>query len=312
MSGRVLAFGEALWDLLPDGAVLGGAPLNFAYRLNTLGTPTLPVSQLGMDELGRKARARIRSLGVNDDFIFETDDYPTGTVSVAFTEEGEPRYTIERDVAYDHIPAADPLLKEAAVARAVCYGTLAQRSPVSRSSLAVLLDAAPNALRIYDINLRTGNFYEEIIRTSLSGAQICKLNEEEMAELNGMFSLGAKELQEAAALLAVRFNLETVIVTLGKKGAFVVPAHGEPSAEAGYVAPAGGDPLGAGDAFTAGFIHSVLQEREFSEAVRFGNALGALVAGQKGATVEVGPDQVEAFMRSGDRREIEKDDYRIN
>lgn len=301
MKNKVFAFGEALWDLLPDGAVLGGAPLNFAYRLNSLGTDSQPISCLGNDRLGQEAITKIQSLGVATDCIFYTSEKPTGQVQVQFDKSGQPSYTIQEDVAYDWIPLRKSIKSSVSDAKAICFGTLAQRQEVSRNTLTSILEIAHEALIIFDINLRQGHHTKDIITTSLDKANICKLNDEEMIYLNALLGLKSNSLNSAANQIIKIFNLDLVIITLGPKGAIAITDTGESFIEGGLIAKAGGDPCGAGDAFTAGFIHLYLKNNSISKALQFGNAIGGLVAGQKGATVPITREEVEIFISQGKR-----------
>jgi fructokinase len=311
MKNKVLAFGEALWDLLPDGAVLGGAPLNFAYRLNSLGTETKPVSCLGRDQLGQKAMDKIQTLGVTCDCIFMTSEKPTGQVHVQFDESGQPFYTIQEDVAYDIIPFHEKVKIVVSKATVICFGTLAQRQVVSRDTLTSMLDMAQEALIIFDINLRQRHYTKEIIISSLQRANICKLNDEELVYLDSLLDLKCESLTTAACHIIRLFNLDLVIVTLGAKGAMAVTNTEESFIEEGYSAKTGGDPCGAGDAFTAGFIHLYLQNKNIRKALRFGNAMGALVAGQKGATVPITREAAEIFVSQGFRNHLNEEDLLI-
>ena len=154
MQKIILSFGELLWDILPDCTKLGGAPFNFTYRANTLGNHGLMVSRLGEDEFGRRALAEVRSLGMATTFLQRDPLYPTGTVQVSFDADNNPDYVITPDVAYDHIEFSQTLLEAAANADCLCFGSLAQRSPKSRATLAGLIEAAALALKFFDINLR--------------------------------------------------------------------------------------------------------------------------------------------------------------
>ena len=167
MRKTILSFGELLWDILPDCTKLGGAPFNFTYRADSLGDRGLMISRLGGDELGRQAFEQVAALGMDTSFLQEDPSYPTGTVKVSFDENNNPDYVIVPEVAYDHIELTDKLLQTAENTDCLCFGSLAQRSPQSRHTLANLLEAAEKALKFYDINLRKDCYNLDIIEFSL-------------------------------------------------------------------------------------------------------------------------------------------------
>jgi fructokinase len=287
----VLAFGETLWDLLPGGAVLGGAPCNFAHRANSLGDRGLVVTRLGRDELGRKAREALAALGMDASLVQWDDARPTGTVPVTVDARGVPDFTIVPDVAYDRIEPDAALLAEAAKADCVCFGTLVQRSPRSRATLARVLEAAPRALKFLDINLRKGCWTPETVRSSLERADVLKLNDAEALALRGVLGLRGKSVPALARELRRRWRLEACVVTLGEKGAFAVSEKEEAELPGLRVEVA--DTIGSGDAFSAAFVSLRLRGRSLEDCCRFGNALGALVATRKGATAPVGIEEIE-------------------
>ncbi len=190
MQRTVLAFGELLWDLLPSGPALGGAPFNFVYRVNSLGDRGLMVSRLGRDELGERAWAQLQSLGMDGRLIQWDDDAPTGTVQVDLSDPNRPDFHIVPAVAYDRIEATPELLEAATEADCICFGTLIQRTPTARRTLEAVLDVAPDALKLLDINLRKDCFTRETIVSSLRAADILKLNDDEACDLSSMFGVG--------------------------------------------------------------------------------------------------------------------------
>src|SRR5262245_50711891 len=175
-SNTILAFGETLWDLLPSGPMLGGAPFNFAYRVNSLGDRGVIVTRLGSDAYGRRALEQIEGLGMETSFIQADESHPTGTVRVMLDDQGSPDFHIVTDVAYDFIETDSRVLELAASADCFCFGTLVQRTAKSRASLGRLLDAAGKALKCLDINLRKDCYSLETIADSLQRADILKLN----------------------------------------------------------------------------------------------------------------------------------------
>ncbi len=292
----ILSLGEILWDLLPSGAVLGGAPFNFAYRVHSLQYQSRMVSRLGRDEYGQLAWERIQRLGMDTHFIQWDDTKPTGTVRITLDERNQPDYYIVPDVAYDEIQYTDEILDAASQADCICFGTLAQRSETSRRTLWRILENASHALKLLDINLRKNCYSTETIQQSLQQADVLKLNELEAPFLAELFSL-PKDIPGFCAALMKRWPLSQCLVTLGERGVFAASLEGTAVYEPGYSVQLV-DPCGSGDAFTAGFLDQFFRGRPLRECCRFGNALGALVATQPGATVPISLEEIQRFMES--------------
>jgi fructokinase len=295
LNSTIVSFGEALWDLLPTGPVLGGAPLNFAYRVNSLGHPSIIVSRLGRDDFGQKARKQIVALGMSDSCLQWDSTYPTGTVEIYFDKNKNPDYTIIENVAYDHIEFSANLESIVESADCLCFGTLAQRNNISRRTLQRLLAIFSGKFRLLDINLRKNCYSFESIDTSLDQANILKLNDEELAVLVELFGLQDNSTPGQAESLLKRADLEYCVVTLGERGALAVSKEGQKIYIPGYRVNLV-DPCGSGDGFAAGFVHSLLEDQPLREACRLGNALGAMVAQQEGATQPISYAEVKAFM----------------
>ena len=298
MGFTIVAFGEALWDLLPTGPVLGGAPLNFAYRVNSLGHPSIIVSRLGKDDLGQKARQQIVTLAMDDTCLQYDDAYPTGTVDIYFDEDKNPNYTIIENVAYDYIESSADLENIVKNADCLCFGTLAQRNTVSRQSLLSLLSIFSGKFALLDINLRKNCYSNEILKSSLEQANVLKLNDEELAVLVDLLGLQGDSVPDQAENLLKHADLEYCVVTLGERGAFALSHRGEKIYSPGYHVSLV-DPCGSGDGFAAGFIHALLGGESLKQACRLGNALGAMVAQQEGATQPISYQEVMAFMEAG-------------
>jgi len=294
----VVAFGEALWDLLPTGPVLGGAPLNFAYRVNSLGHRSIIVSRLGKDDLGAKVREQIVNLGMDDTCLQWDDAYPTGTVDIYFDEDKNPNYTIIDNVAYDYIESSTDLENIVKNADCLCFGTLAQRNTVSRQSLLSLLSIFSGKFALLDINLRKNCYSAETLKISLEQANVLKLNDEELAVLVDLLGLQGDSVPDQAENLLKHADLEYCVVTLGERGAFALSHRGEKIYSPGYHISLV-DPCGSGDGFAAGFIHVLLEGGFLEQACRLGNALGAMVAQQEGATQPISYQEVMAFMEAG-------------
>ncbi len=281
----ILGLGEVLWDLLPGGRQLGGAPFNFAFHCHQLGQPAAVVSRLGADALGREARAAVRGLGLDDALVQQDEHHPTGTVSVALDESGQPTYTIHEDVAWDHLSWGPALEAAVSSARAVCFGTLAQRHPAARATVRRALSAARNALVVCDVNLRQHFWSPELVEESFRASRWAKLNDGELAVLADAFGLAGASESELLSALRKRCGLELVALTRGAKGCLVQTDDEEVSAPGRPVRVV--DTVGAGDAFTAGLLCCVLEGRSVAEAAAFANRFAARVAGSAGGTPRV-------------------------
>lgn len=293
----VVAFGEVLWDLLPTGPLIGGAPFNFANRINELGHTSLMVSRLGNDELGRKALDRIRELHLTTDFVQEDEHHPTGTVEVFLDENKNPDYTIIPHVAYDYVTCTEPLEHLMKEAVCLCFGSLAQRHTISRNTLHQLLNIFSGSYTFFDVNLRKNCYTEEIITFSAEKANILKLNYEEIVVVGQIYGWHENDLLPIAERLVQEAHLLYCLVTLSDKGVLAVAENGEKVYVPGFRVNMV-DPLGAGDAFSAGFVHSLLLGKSLHEACCFGNALGALVVGQQGATQPLQAGKVDQFLKN--------------
>jgi fructokinase len=304
MSKTILAFGELLWDILPQATVLGGAPFNFAYRVHALGNRAWMISRLGRDRLGQLALQKAIELGLDTTLLQWDEHHSTGTVQVHFDLQQNPDYVINPNVAYDYIEWNPSLEQAAAQADCLCFGSLVQRTTITRETLAQLLHAAPQALKFLDINLRKDCYDESSIDFSLQQAHILKLNEDEAYQLARMLGLGWKSLPDFCAAMLKNRSLKFVLVTLGEKGAFAMAKDGNAYYTPGYQVPLA-DPCGAGDAFSAGFLHQLLQQANLADACEFGNLMGAMVATQQGATVPIAKANMEAFQKNNHQRTIE-------
>jgi len=302
LAHKIVAFGEILWDMLPSGRTLGGAPLNFAYRVNSLGDIAYPVSRLGRDELGREAWHRVESFGIDTSCLQWDDALPTGTVNVFFDAENNPDYFIVPAVAYDFIRVTSKLEEVATAADCFCFGTLIQRSEPSRASLRQLIEKAGSAVKLLDVNLRKDCYTPETVRQSLEAADVVKLNEKEAPLVAEMMGLDARPLPDLAPELVRGWSLRCLVVTLGDKGAFAASGEGELVYVPGYRVSVI-DTLGSGDAFTAGFIHQLLRGSSLTKCCRFGNLLGALAATKRGGTE---PFTNEEISRVGEQSETDR------
>ena len=298
MEPLILSLGELLWDLLPGKRILGGAPSNLAFRLTELGRDCRIVSRVGRDAFGREAMERVTALGLSTQFIQEDEKHPTGTVDVSFDAARNPDYVINPGVAYDYIAPVPDLLEAANNCRCLIFGTLAQRTETTRRTLALLMEQAPDAIRFMDINLRKDCYTRELVLDSLKKTDILKINHHEINEVRMMAGLSVKDLPELSEELSKAFEIRTVVVTLEEMGAFLYDSKEGKHYLPGYAIDLE-DPLGAGDAFAAAFIHHMLKGESLKEACRRGNMLGAAVATTEGATQPLDPSFVLDISDSG-------------
>ncbi len=299
--GTILAYGEVLWDVLPGGSVLGGAPFNLAYRAKSLGDRSLMASRLGRDDLGVRAFERMGALGMDTALIQWDQARPTGTVNVSFDENRNPDYYIVPGVAYDAIEMTAALREAAKSADCLSFGTLIQREEASRRTLYELIDASPDSIRFLDINLRRDCFTEETVAASLEKADMLKLNADEARVLSRMFGLSESRQPGLAMEMMDRWSLSHCLVTFGESGALAC-ARGEGAVYMPGYRVKVADTVGSGDAFAAGFVHMHLAGRSLAECVEFANAMGALVAMQEGATAPLSAADVERFVESSPER----------
>lgn len=285
MDGIVVGIGEVLWDILPDGRMLGGAPANFDCHVLQMGLSGCVVSAVGDDNLGDEIIERLRNQGMNK--IIMRVPYPTGTVQVSVDSEGVPQYEITEGVAWDNIPFTPKLETLARNTRAVCFGSLAQRNEVSRQTITRFIEAVPeNAYRILDINLRQKFYTREILCESLRRCNVLKLNDEELDVLVGMFALDGSPEQSCRALMSA-YGLEIIVLTCGTDGSYVFTPGESSFIETPVVDVV--DTVGAGDAFTAAFVSAMLRGRSVPEAHRIAVDVSAYVCTRAGAMPELLP-----------------------
>jgi fructokinase len=290
----IVGLGELLWDLLPEGKKPGGAPANFAYHARVLGDDGRPASRVGADPLGEELRGRLSALGLPGQHVQVDRQRPTGTVHVALDAQGVPTFAITPEVAWDHLGWDRGLEEPAARADAVCFGSLAQRSPVSRGTIRSFLAATrPGCLRVFDVNLRQSWWSPEVLRDSLGRCSIVKLNETELPVVLEALGLPAGGSQEAGCrALRESFDLELVCLTLGPEGSLFSSASAVLRSPGVKVEVA--DTVGAGDAFTAVLCHHWLRGTPLDRAAQAANRYGAWVAAQVGPTPAVPADVRDA------------------
>jgi fructokinase len=281
----IFSLGEILWDIFPEGKKIGGAPANFAFYLSRLGEYPILISRVGRDSLGEEALNVCQNCGLKTDFIQKDEVHCTGKVNVQLDNRGIPRFEIQDYVAWDFIERSRALLSVITEAKAICFGTLAQRHEKSRRTIGRLLEAAgANCLKVLDLNLRFPYFDKELIESSLRIADVLKLNSDELAVVAELFSLTGTETELLRTILA-KFSLQLVALTTGENGSTLLSQVKE-FRHPGYRVTAI-DTVGAGDAFTAALVHGLLSGLELEEINDFANKLASFVCTKKGAWVEI-------------------------
>jgi fructokinase len=279
----VVGLGELLWDLFPAGRQLGGAPANFAYITSLLGDEGIPASRLGQDALGADAIRRLGELALSTEFIQNDADHATGTAKVEVDSAGQPRFEISEAVAWDFLDWTPQWQKLAQTADAVCFGSLAQRSNQSRTTIRkFLLALRRSAVRIFDVNLRQNFYTAEVLADSMKLATIVKLNHEELPRIMRLLELEDHGEEDSARRLQASHNLKLVCVTRGNGGSLLISPD-ECNQHPGFKVKVA-DTVGAGDAFTAALVHGYLRVTSLAQINETANRVGAWVASQPGAT----------------------------
>lgn len=285
MKPWITAIGEVLWDMLPAGKQLGGAPANFAVHAKGLGADAALVSRVGEDDLGREIRVQFMRRGLVTLTIQKDAVAPTGTVDVAVDAAGQPNYTIREDAAWDRLEADDHARAAIASSAAVCFGSLGQRSPAARAAIQSLIaDAPPETLRVFDVNLRSPHWTPEVIEQSLRLANVLKLNDHELPMMANQFGITGDDRDRLSGL-AKKFDLKLVALTRGAHGSLLW-ADGQWSDHPGVPVTVR-DAVGAGDAFTAALVVGWLKGRDLDAINDHANRVAAYVCSQPGATPEL-------------------------
>jgi fructokinase len=299
MAFKVVGVGEILWDLLQTGPKLGGAPANFAYHAHALGAETHLITRIGNDHRGREIIRRFEEMSLLATTVQVDDSAPTGIAKVELSGDGLAHFTIQKNVAWDHIAATPEALAVASTADAICFGSLAQRSETSRHAIQQLVAATPaNALRVFDINLRQQFYSRDVIEDSLKLANILKLNDDELPTLAAMFNV-VGSTEHKIEQLTQMFSLQIIALTRGAKGSllFEAAASGRgrwsdhPSRSVQVV-----DTVGAGDSFTAALVLGLLRKMDLDEINAIANEVARYVCSQPGATPSMPSELAGKFV----------------
>lgn len=303
MGKKIVAFGEIVWDLLPNGKVLGGTPSNMVFRSNSFGEEGYLLSRVGDDKLGHAALNKLKELGISDENVQMDSAFPTGTVNITFDEKGDPRYNVTLDVAFDHIEFSAEALKLARNADCLFYGLLPQRFGLSKNTIRELIKESPDSLKFFDLKLFEHFFDLTVVDFLLRNSNIVRIKEKEIGFLAEKLDLKPDSLEDFGALLLTKYKkLDLVLVTRGEGGIFAYSKRQGAFMISGYNIKMR-DNIGSGMAFSAGFLHYYLNGKSIEDALEFGNAAGALNTSKRGATAIFNKKDVLQFMEKNSKRE---------
>ena len=286
MERYIVGIGDALWDCLPEGRKIGGAPANFAYYMAQFGFESLAVSAVGKDQLGIEIQETFDRINLKN--ILQVTDYPTGTVMVDLDENGIPTYNITENVAYDYLSYTPELDEVAQKCNVACFGTLAQRNPVSGRTIRRFLEAMPQTdetYKVFDINLRQNFYDKEIVSESLRLCNVFKINDEELAIVKVMFGYDDDSDSDACRRFIKEWNLKYVILTCGVNGSHVFTENEESFMSTPKVEVA--DTVGAGDSFISAFMASILKGDTIKNAHELAVNISAYVCTQFGGMLQL-------------------------
>ncbi|MDD6436444.1 MAG: carbohydrate kinase [Prevotella sp.] len=293
MNKVIVGLGEALWDCLPDGRKLGGAPANFAYHSSQFGNDAYAISAVGNDALGDQTLKEFDAKHLK--YVMPRVDFPTGTVQVELDEEGVPTYDIRQNVAWDNIPFTPEIENIAKHCGCVCFGSLAQRNGASRNTIHRFLDATPKGcLKIFDINLRQNFYTKEVIRESLKACDILKINDEELVTIGRLFGYPGLDIENKCYLILGKYNLKMLVLTCGTNGSYVFAPGVKSFQPTPKVEVA--DTVGAGDSFTGTFASAILAGMPLKEAHELAVEVSAYVCTQPGAMPQLPQEFLNKVM----------------
>lgn len=287
----IVGIGEALWDVLPEGKKIGGAPANFAYHVSQFGLESCAVSAVGDDELGKEIRSNFEEKKLQT--LIETVPYPTGTVQVEIDKLGVPQYDIKENVAWDNIPFTPQIEELAHRTKAICFGSLAQRNEVSRNTIEQFIEAMPkteDTLIVFDVNLRQSFYSREVLDHSMKRCNVLKINDEELITISRMLGYQGTDLQSKCWILLGRYHLKMLILTCGVNGSYVFTPGSMSFIATPKVKVA--DTVGAGDSFTGAFVASILKGLSVADAHQKAVNVSAFVCTQRGAMPTLPADYI--------------------
>jgi len=282
MGNVIVGLGEILWDMLPSGKALGGAPANFAFHAKELGESSVVISCVGNDEMGREIISSLENMDMSTEFLYIDKTHPTGVVSVTINKEMKPSYLIQEGVAWDYIPTSALLSELAFKSTAVCFGTAAQRSQLSRMTIQKFVGLmGQDSIRVFDINLRQNFYSRDVIETSLSLANVLKLNVNELSVVKKLLRLNEDE-EKILNELSRKYSLRLIALTKGMEGS-ILYSEGRISKHEGYKINLE-DTVGAGDAFVAALVTGLLKGYELDDLNNKANCVASYICSKPGGT----------------------------
>lgn len=290
---EIICIGELLWDALPSGLFMGGAPLNVCVNLQKMGEPAIIASRIGDDRLGKELLRRLRTLELDTTLIQRDATHETGFVEVEIDIPDDPGYSIIQPVAWDFIDSTKELKERVRNAWGILFGSLGQRSKTSRESTKELIEVE-GPVKIFDMNLRYPHIDRDIVERSIKSADMLKINDKELAVLQKWYDLSLN-IEKALEQLGDRFEISIICLTLGAEGSALY-MDGQLVQHGGYNVEVA-DTVGAGDAFLAAVIHGVRQQKDPDEILSHANAVGAFVASKPGAVPAYTVEEIEDFIR---------------
>jgi len=292
MKIKAVCFGEVLWDVFPDKARIGGAPLNVASRLSATGIETEMVSRIGTDQKGKEIVAYLKSNNVGTENIETDATFPTGMVNVSLSSSGSATYEIAYPSAWDKIEVSGSSLNSVSEADVFIFGSLVCRDEISRNTLFDLLEAAN--YKVFDINLRPPHYQKEVLQHLMQKADFIKFNDEELFEIAAMLGSSFNSLEQNLLFISEKTNTKSICVTKGSHGA-VLLSEGKLVYNSGYQIKVK-DTVGAGDSFLASLIAKLLTKENPQKALDYACAVGALVASSEGANPKLETEEIKKFM----------------
>lgn len=285
-------FGEVLWDVFPDHEKIGGAPLNVALRLNSLGDDVAMISAVGNDDLGKQLISFVKENKLTSNYIQVHNKYQTGRVSVTLDAKGSASYEIKQSVSWDYIELNDENINLVKKSKVFIFGSLICRSSVSKHTLFELLNYAN--FKVFDVNLRTPFYSFELLNELMQKADFVKFNDDELELIAKNLNSGCNAIEDNMEFIAKKFNLSHICVTRGGDGA-VLWIRGQFYFNEGYTIKVN-DTVGAGDSFLASLIYNITNDQNPQEALNFACAVGALVAGSQGANPKISTADIKKLM----------------
>lgn len=297
MSKKIVAFGEVVWDILPDGKILGGTPSNLVFRCNSFNEQGFLLSRVGDDELGREALKRLGELQISDENVQIDQEFATGTVHITFDENHDPQFLVTPDVAFDHIEFSAEALKLSRDADCLFYGLLPQRFGLSKNTLRELIKESPDSIHFFDLKLFEHFFNLQVVENLLGVSNIVRIKEKEIAFLSNELKIGTSDVESFCRSVIQKYKIDLILVTRGQNGIFALHRKKGVYTDSGFQIEMV-DNIGSGMAFSAGFLHYYLNGKGIQQAINFGNAAGALNATKLGATTFFNKKDVIQFMKN--------------